>query len=54
MQLRDEILLAIGMILIALGILIGRFVHIEYLRFSVTDFIKGALVGLSSVMNLPI
>jgi hypothetical protein len=40
------------MILNALGILIGRFVHIEYSRFSVTDFIEGALVGLSSVMNL--
>jgi len=52
MQLRDESILAIGMISIALGILIGRFLHFEYLGFSVTDFVEGVLVGLSLVMNL--
>lgn len=51
-QLKDETMLAIGMISIALGILIGRFVHIEYSVFSVSDFIEGILVGLSLVMNL--
>jgi hypothetical protein len=40
------------MISIALGILIGRFLHFEYLGFSVTDFVEGLLVGLSLVMNL--
>jgi len=43
--------MAIGMISIALGILIGRFLHFEYLGFSVTDFVEGVLVGLSLVMN---
>jgi hypothetical protein len=52
MQLKDESILAIGMISIALGILIGRFLHFEYLGISVTDSIEGVLVGLSLVMNL--
>jgi len=52
MLLKDETLLAIGMISIALGILIGRFVHFEYSGFSVSDFVEGVLVGLSLVMNL--
>jgi len=50
--LRDETMLAIGMISMALGILIGRFVHFEYSGFSVSDFVEGVLVGLSLVMNL--
>jgi uncharacterized membrane protein HdeD (DUF308 family) len=45
-------MLAIGMISIALGILIGRFFHYEYSGFSVTDFLVGVFVGLSLVMNL--
>ena len=52
MQLKDENILAMGMISIALGILIGRFLHFEYLGFSVTAFAEGVLVGLSLVMNL--
>ena len=52
MVLKDETMLAIGMISMALGILIGHFVHFEYSGFSVTDFMEGVLVGLSLVMNL--
>jgi hypothetical protein len=52
MPLKDETMLAIGMISLALGILIGRFVHFEYSGFSISDFIEGILVGLSLVMNL--
>lgn len=52
MPLKDESILAIGMISIALGILIGRFIHVEYSGFSVSDFIEGVFVGLSLVMNL--
>ena len=52
MQLKDENMLAIGMISMALGILIGRFVYLEYSGFSVSDFVEGILVGLSLVMNL--
>jgi len=44
--------LAVGMISLALGILIGRFLYFEYMGFSVTDFIEGILVGLSLVMNV--
>jgi len=52
MQLKDETMLAIGMMSMALGILIGRFVHFEYSGFSVSSFVEGLLVGLSLVMNL--
>ncbi len=50
--MKDETILSIGMISIALGILIGRFLHLEYSGFSVTDFVEGILVGLSIAMNL--
>jgi hypothetical protein len=52
MVLKDETLLSIGMISIALGILIGRFVTFELSGFSVSDFLEGILVGISLVMNL--
>ncbi|UCF59289.1 MAG: hypothetical protein JSV15_02445 [Candidatus Bathyarchaeota archaeon] len=52
MPLKDETMLAIGMISMALGILIGRFSHFDYSGFSVSDFVEGVFVGLSIVMNL--
>ena len=52
MGLKAETMLSIGVIFMALGILIGRFVHIEYSGFSVSDFVEGVLVGLSLTMNL--
>jgi hypothetical protein len=52
MLLDDERILAIGMISLAIGILIGRFLHFEYAGFSVTDFVEGILIGLSLAMNL--
>ena len=52
MVLKDETMLSIGMISLALGILIGRFVTIELSGFSVSDFLEGVLVGVSLVMNL--
>jgi hypothetical protein len=52
MRLKDETILAIGMMSMALGILVGRFLHFEYLGFSVTDFVEGVLVGLSLAMNI--
>ena len=52
MAFKDESILAIGMLSIALGLLIGRFVHFEYSGFSVSDFLEGVLVGVSLVMNL--
>ena len=52
MRLKDETMLSIGMISLALGILIGRFVHFEYSGFSISNFIEGVLIGLSLVMNL--
>ncbi len=45
-------LLAVGMFSLSLGILIGRFLHFEYLGFSVTDFVEGVLIGVSLVLNL--
>jgi hypothetical protein len=52
MQLSDERILSIGMISLAIGILIGRFLYFEIAGFSVTDFIEGILIGLSLVMNI--
>ena len=52
MGLKAETMLPIGMISMALGILIGRFVHIEVSGFSVSDFAEGILVGLSLTINL--
>jgi hypothetical protein len=52
MGLKAETMLSIGMISMALGILIGQFVHIEVSGFSVSDFVEGILVGLSLTMNL--
>jgi hypothetical protein len=51
-RLKDENILAMGMISLALGIMIGRFLHFEYMGFSVTAFVEGILIGLSLVMNL--
>jgi hypothetical protein len=52
MRLSDERILSIGMISLAIGILIGRFLHFKYAGFSITDFIEGILIGLSLVMNI--
>ena len=52
MLFKDESILAIGMISLALGLLIGTFVHFEYADFSVTNFLEGIFVGLSLVMNI--
>jgi hypothetical protein len=52
MLLDDERILSIGMISLAIGILIGRFLHFEYAGFAVTDFVEGVLIGLSLAMNL--
>ena len=52
MKLSDERILAIGMISLALGILIGRFLNFEYEGFAVTAFVEGILIGLSLVMNI--
>jgi hypothetical protein len=38
-------MLAIGTISLALGILIGRFVHFDYAGFPVTDFAEDILIG---------
>ncbi len=50
--MKDETMLSIGMMSMALGILFGRFAHLEYPGFSISDFLEGALVGLSITMNL--
>ena len=52
MGLKTETMLSIGMITMALGILIGRFVHIEILGFAISDFVEGILIGMSLTMNL--
>jgi hypothetical protein len=50
--LKDENMLAVGMMAMALGILIGRFTHFEYSGFAISDFIEGILAGISLTLNL--
>jgi len=52
MELSDERILSIGMISLAIGILIGRFLYFEISGFSITDFVEGMLIGVSLVMNV--
>jgi len=52
LQISDERIVAIGSVSLALGILIGRFLHFEVAGFPVTEFAEGVLLGLSLVMNL--
>jgi hypothetical protein len=50
--LKDENILAVGMMSMAIGILVGRFTHFEYSGFSISDFVEGILTGVSLVLNL--
>ena len=52
MKLKDETVLSIGMMSLAIGILVGRFTYFESSGFSISDFMEGVLYGLSLVMNL--
>lgn len=51
MEIRENNL-AIGMISLAIGIIIGRFTDFNYLYFSISHFLEGLFIGLSIVMNL--
>ena len=51
-MLKNEHMLAIGMISMAVGILIGRFVEFEYAGFSVSSFLEGILIGMSITLNV--
>jgi hypothetical protein len=44
---KDEDILALGMISLALGILVGRFTN-----YVVSDFAEGILIGLSLALNV--
>ncbi len=52
MEFKDETILSIGMMSLAIGILVGRFSHFEYSGFSISAFVEGVLAGVSLVMNL--
>ena len=50
--LKDENILAIGMISMSLGILIGRFTYFKYLGFGISNFLEGVLTGPSLALNI--
>jgi hypothetical protein len=50
--LKVENILAVGMMSMAIGILIGRFTHFEYSGFLISDFVEGILTGVSLMLNL--
>jgi hypothetical protein len=52
MPLKDETMLSIGMISLAIGLLIGRFLSFEVGGLAVSSFLEGLLIGLSLAMNL--
>jgi len=52
MKLKDETVLSMGMMSLAIGILIGRFTYFAYSSFSISDFLQGVLYGLPFIMNL--
>ena len=52
MKLKDETVLSIGMMSLAIGILVGRFTYFVHSDFLILDFVGGVLLGLSLVMNL--
>jgi hypothetical protein len=51
LQLKDENLLAVGMITLSIGLLIGQFSNFEYAGVAISSFFEGLLIGLSLVMN---
>jgi|MudIll2142460700_1097286.scaffolds.fasta_scaffold2462831_2 hypothetical protein len=51
MKLKDETVLSIGMMSLAIGILVGRFTYFVHSDFLILDFVGGVLLGLSLVMN---
>jgi hypothetical protein len=51
LQFKDENILAIGMITMSLGLLIGQFSNVQYSGVAVSSFLEGLLIGLSIVMN---
>ena len=52
MYLKNEAMLAIGLISLALGVLIGEFLHVEYGGILISNFLEGLFVGLAIVMTL--
>ena len=51
MYLKNETMLAIGLISLALGVLIGEFFHFEYGGILISNFLEGFFVGLAIVMT---
>jgi len=52
MRLKGDAFWSVGNLLMAVGILIGRFARFEYAGFVISAFIEGLLAGVSLVMNL--
>ncbi len=52
MKLKDETLMAVGMISLTLSVIIRVFFEMSYMNFSITDFLEGVFVGISMTTNL--
>ncbi|MDH5733734.1 MAG: hypothetical protein OEY88_08130 [Candidatus Bathyarchaeota archaeon] len=55
MKLKNEDILALGMISLTLGVFIGlisKYLDLHYLDFSISSFLEGLFFGLSLVLNL--
>jgi hypothetical protein len=52
MKLKDETLMAVGMLSITLSVILRVFFEMSYMGFSITDFLEGVFVGMSMTTNL--
>ena len=51
-RLKNEQVFTLGILCSALSIVFGRFANLQYLDFSISDFVSGVFTGLSMVLFL--
>lgn len=51
-RLRNEQVFTLGVLCSALSIVFERFTNLQYLDFSISDFVSGMFTGLSMVLLL--
>jgi hypothetical protein len=52
MKLKDETLMAVGMLSLTLSVILRVSFEMNYMGFSVTDFLEGVFAGISMTTNL--
>lgn len=52
MKMKDETLMAVGMLSLTVSLALHVFFEFSYMGFSVSDFLEGVLIGLFLTKNL--